>query len=71
MSMSLLLDYRDHLLGLELALDVIIVGHHHIYLSNALLSRGFQRLLYVDHPKLMVPIVLKKVKCSLKCDTNR
>ena len=63
MSMSLLLDQRDQVLGLELDLDVTIVGHPHIYLSNALilLSRGFQRLLYMDHPKLIVPRVLKKV----------
>ena len=59
--MSLLLDHRDQVLGL--VLDVTIVGHHHIYLRNALilLSRGFQRLLYADHPKLIVPRVLRPV----------
>ena len=72
MSMSLLLDHRDQALGLELDLDVIIVGHHHIYLSNALilLSRGFQRLLYVDHPKLAVPIVLKKSRPASNVVSN-
>ena len=53
MKISLLLDYRDQVLGLEQDLYVTIVGHHLIYLSNVLLllSRGFQRLYctYVDH----------------------
>ena len=45
-------------------IDVTIVGHHRIYLSNVLilLSRGFQRLLYVDHLTLILPMVLKEVK---------